>query len=129
MLRALSILHFTHRCRGQNPQGQRHPPGAPRIQTACKPQRQRSLARVSFRTNGGFYSWLTVVIIASPFDPLPQHEESHAGPYGVEMPLDWVHIAGPTETRPEDGKDEKDHGGREGQCEDPATRNEVSLVK
>ncbi|KAF9693394.1 hypothetical protein EKO04_008680 [Ascochyta lentis] len=30
-------------------------------------------------------------------DPLPQHDESHAGPYGVETPLDWDFLVTVTE--------------------------------
>ncbi|KAF1850596.1 uncharacterized protein K460DRAFT_400648 [Cucurbitaria berberidis CBS 394.84] len=34
---------------------------------------------------------------ASPFDPVPHHDESHAGPYGVEAPPDWNFVVTVTE--------------------------------
>lgn len=36
-------------------------------------------------------------MIASPFDPIPTHEDSHAGPYGVEVPPDWSYVVSVTE--------------------------------
>lgn len=30
-------------------------------------------------------------------DPLPEHDESHVGPYGVEAPLEWDFVMTVTE--------------------------------
>lgn len=35
--------------------------------------------------------WLTSFSLAET-EPLPDHTESHAGPYGVEVPLQWEYI-------------------------------------
>jgi hypothetical protein len=29
-------------------------------------------------------------LVVKRIDPVPEHHESHTGPYGVEMPLDWT---------------------------------------
>lgn len=36
-------------------------------------------------------------MLVSPFDPIPPHEESHVGPYGVEVPPDWSYVVSLTE--------------------------------
>ncbi|KAH7359804.1 hypothetical protein BKA66DRAFT_445134 [Pyrenochaeta sp. MPI-SDFR-AT-0127] len=39
------------------------------------------------------------------YDPLPQHEESHVGPYGVETPPDWTYIDGVAGIRDDEAAD------------------------
>jgi hypothetical protein len=39
---------------------------------------------------------LTIVLVAV-FEPLPEHDESHVGPYGVEAPLHWDFVVKVTE--------------------------------
>lgn len=48
-------------------------------------------------------------MLVSMFEPLPEHDESHAGPYGVEVPLHWDFVVEATKvtTAVRAGPDEK----------------------
>lgn len=37
------------------------------------------------------------IALAAMFEPLPEYEESHVGPYGVEVPLHWDFVVKLTE--------------------------------
>lgn len=59
--------------------------------------------------------------LVAGFEPLPEHEESHTGPYGVEAPLQWEFVVTTNKVTLSVKEDSKDEA-----CRDTSRYGDVS---